>query len=261
MLFALNRGPEWGWSSPSVVAGFVFAPLAFSLFLWWERRTSNPLIRLDYFSRRNFASPIATQFFLNFAYMGGFILTPLFLAEAFGYGETRIGLLSIARPLTFSIVAPIGGYLAVRVGERSTGVFGAVAVTLSMVALAMLEPGMTDLFVIGALALSGVGLGASSPSMAAMVANSVDEDDLGIAVATQQLGTLVGRVAGIQLMQTVQVSRAPDVGLVASYHEAYLLGAVVCVLGVVTATFVRSSSRELDETVAVRAGEAVTAPS
>jgi EmrB/QacA subfamily drug resistance transporter len=243
VLLALNRGPELGWSSPLVVGGFVAAPLLIGSFVAWERRVEHPLIRLEYLRRRNVAAPIATQFFTNFAYMGGFIITPLLLAQGFGYGETRIGLLVIARPFAFALSAPLGGVVALRVGERVAGVFGAASVAVSMVALAQLRPGVSDLVVVGALALSGLGLGASSPSMAATIANAVDEADLGIAGAAQQLITQVGVVAGIQLMQTVQAARAGAVGLIDSYQEAYLLGGAVAALGIVSASFVQRTAR------------------
>ncbi|MDQ3146407.1 MAG: MFS transporter, partial [Actinomycetota bacterium] len=243
LLLGLNRGPILGWSSPVVLGTFLASPVLLWLFLCQERRVEHPLIRPEYFRRRNVAAPVATQFFTNFAYMGGFILTPFFLAEVFGYGATRIGLLSIARPLAFSLSAPIGGWVAIRVGERRAGMAGAGAVAASMVCLGLLDGGSSDILVMFSLALSGVGLGASSPSMAATVANAVDPDDLGIAGASQQLIAQVGVVAGIQLMQTVQVARVGADGLVGSYHAAYLLGALVCCGGIVTAAFIRRSTR------------------
>ena len=245
VLFALNRGPVLGWEHAAVVGSFALSPVMLGAFVVWERRAPSPLLRLEYLRRRNVAAPIATQFFTNFAYMGGFIITPFLLDEVFGYGETRIGLLSISRPLTFAIVAPLAGYVAIRVGERVTGVFGASAVALSMVLLAQVDMSSSDWLVVAGLAMSGMGLGASSPSMAATIANAVDEADLGIAGAAQQMMTQIGVVAGIQLMQTVQASGESSVGLVSSYHRAYLLGAAVCALGVVAATFVRRSPRQL----------------
>jgi EmrB/QacA subfamily drug resistance transporter len=247
LLLALNRGPVLGWSSPLVVGAFVASPLMLAVFWWWEQRVPQPLVRLQYLRLRNVAAPVATQAFTNFAYMGGFIITPLLLAEVFGYGETRVGLLSIARPLTFAVAAPLAGGLALRAGEKTMGVIGAAAVVLSMVALAQIGRASSDLIVIGSLALSGVGLGVSSPSMAATIANAVDQGDLGIAGAVQQMMTQVGVVAGIQLMQTLQVATEDSRGLVGSYQAAYYLGAAVCCLGVVTAAFVRRSGRDADE--------------
>lgn len=243
LLFALNRAPVWGWTSPGVLAAFAIAPVASVAFVAIERRVDHPLIPLDYLRRRNFAMPIGVQFFTNFAYMGSFFLTPLFLKDAFGYGETRIGSLSIARPLTFSISAPIAGYVAVRVGERSAAVVGALAVLGSMLVWSQIAPGSASLAIVGALALAGVGLGISSPSMSSTVANAVDEESFGVVGAAQQLVLQLGIVAGIQATQTFQAAREPHVGLIGSYHQAYLLAGAVCVAGVICALFVRSADR------------------
>lgn len=239
VLFALNRGPEWGWSSPVVVAGFVVAPVALVAFVAVERRVADPLLPLDYLRRRNFAFPIASQSLTNFAYFGGFILAPSLLAKVFSYSESKIGLTVIARPLAFSLAAPVAGYLAVRTGDRVAAVAGSLAVAASMLYLTTLGPGSSAFDIVVALALSGVGLGVSSPSVAAAVANAVDEGALGIASATQQLMMQVGLVAGAQVMTTVQAAREPTAGLVGSFGDAYLVGAAVCLLGTLCAFFVR----------------------
>jgi MFS family permease len=244
LLFAMNRGPEWGWSSPAVVAGFVLGPVALLAFVAVERRAAEPLLPLSIIRRRNFSLPIGAQMFANFAYMGGFILAPTLLARMFGYGESKIGFFVLARPLSFSIMAPVAGYLAVRLGERVAAVAGTITVVGSMLAFATITPRASDVFIIGALALSGVGLGMAQPSISSSVANSVDEEQLGIASAAQQLVTQVGVVSGIQLMSTIQASRQAADGTSGSFRAAYLVGAGVAFLGVVCAAFLRSAERE-----------------
>ena len=246
LLFAINRGPLWGWSHAAIVTGFLVAPIAVALFVHVERRVAHPLLPLAYLKHRNFSFAIATQCFTNFAYMGGFIITPVFLSTAFGYPETRVGGLMIARPLAFAIAGPLAGYVAVRVGERTSAVVGSGLVVASMLALSSVAPGSSDLVIVGALALSGVGLGCSSPALAASIANAVDERDLGVAGAFQQMMTQLGVVIGIQVMQTVSVVRRPAVGQVGAFGEAYLLGAAVAAVGVACAFFVQSSQRRAE---------------
>ncbi len=241
LLAAVNRGPVLGWSHPFVVAGFVLSPLFAAAFVRTERRAEFPLLPLAYLRRRNFAFPMLTQFCTNFAYMGGFIITPLMLQNEFGYTATHAGALQIARPLVFAVAGPIAGYLTLRTGERAAGVFGAASVTLSMIALAALAPGDSDWVVVGALALSGLGMGTASPALAAAIANAVHEDDLGIAGATQQMVNQVGVVIGIQVMQTVQEAREASVGAIPAYGEAYLVGTALAAVGIVLACFVRST--------------------
>lgn len=243
LLLALNRAPAWGWSHPLVVAGLVAGPLLGAAFVVVERRSPHPLVPLDYFGRRNFSFPILYLFCTNFAYMGGFAITPLLLQEEFGYGETYTGWLLIARPLVFAIAGPVAGYVTLRIGERAAGLVGGSAIVLSMLALAAVEPGVGDWLVVLSLALSGLGMGTGTPAMAAAIANSVEEEHLGIAGAAQQMGNQVGVVIGIQVMQSIQEGRAGAVGALNAYGEAFLAGGLVAGIGVLMAGFVRATVR------------------
>jgi MFS family permease len=228
-LVGLNRGPVLGWTSPLVLVSFLVFPIASAAFVLAERRASAPLLPLAFLRRRNFAMPIANQFFSNFAYMGGFILAPVLLERVFHFSDAHAGVTVIARPLAFSLTAPVAGYLAGRIGDRVSVVAGSLVLGGSMLVFAAVGLQSSTLMVVAALALSGVGLGIASPSAAAAVANSVDEDSLGVASAAQQLMAQVGVVAGIQVLQTIQSSRQAG-GLVASFHDAYLVGALACLL-------------------------------
>lgn len=248
VLFALNRGPEWGWSSPIVVISFAVTPLGVLLFWRAERRAEDPLLPLHYLRRRNFSLPIGASAFGNFAYMGGFYLAPALLQhpQLFGYGESRTGLMVLVRPLTFSLIAPMSGYLAVRFGEKLAAVVGIFAVTCSMAVFTVVDGASPDLLILLALGLSGLGLGMAMPSISASVANSVDQTDLGIASASQQLVSQVATVAGVQLMTTVQATLASE-GIASSFQRAYLLGGVVSLLGVACAIGIRRAERVRDE--------------
>jgi len=243
ILLALNQGPVMGWTHPLVVGGFALGPVLLAAFVGIERRAQDPLLPLEYLRRRNVSLPLAVEFTNNFAYLGGFILTPLLLEGVMGYGESRAGLLSIARPLSFSICGPVAGYLAVKVGERSAATFGTLAIVSSMVGLSTVSAGSSDLLIVASLACSGIGAGATFPAMAATIANAVDDKDLGIIGASQQMVAQLGAAAGTQIMQTVQASREAVVGEVEAFGQAFLTGAGVALLGTLCALGVRSTRR------------------
>jgi len=238
VLVALNRGPEMGWTHPLVLGGFVVGPLLLMWFARVESRTEHPLLPMRYFRRRNFTFPMINQFFTNFTYMGGFILTPLLLHDVLGYSTTKTGLVSIARPIAFSIVGPIAGYLVIKFGERTIGMFGSVVLVGSMMTLAMVTASSGMWWIEGALVLSGIGMGACAPAMIASIANSVDKRDLGVASAASQTVSQIGVVAGMQILLTVQSVGAD------SYAAAYHVGAVAAVIAVVAAFFVRRTRHE-----------------
>ncbi len=133
-LLALTFLPNSGLSSPLVLGLLGFSVLCGVVFRAAERRASDPIFPLSYLRKRNFVFPIAAQSFANFAYLGGFFLTPLLLEYSFGYlhNQSVVGFLSLPRPIVFSTIAPFAGYLAVRVGERTLAVVGTTAVVLSM---------------------------------------------------------------------------------------------------------------------------------
>ena len=238
LLFALNRGPAWGWNDPAVIAGFVLSPLALVAFWAVERRAAEPLLPIAILRRRNFSVPIATSTVANFAYMGGFVLAPLLLDSVYGYTAATIGLFVALRPLSFSLTAPAAGYLAVRWGERRAVMLGMSAVVVSMLAFVFATEEPLPGFMLVGLALSGVGLGCAQPSISSSVANAVDENSLGVASASQQLVTQVGVVAGIQLMSTVRESTG-------SFRPAYLVGVAASVVALILATFIRSAPRSV----------------
>jgi EmrB/QacA subfamily drug resistance transporter len=237
-LVALNRGPAWGWTHPAVLAFFAAAPVLLSAFVVVERRAAAPMVPLAYFSRRNFVFPITAQVFGNFAYMGGFLLTPQLLEKVLDIGTQQGSQLSIARPLSFAVAGPVAGWLTIRIGERVIGVFGMACISLSMVILATVEPTSSPMLVVVSLLLSGIGMGAASPAMAAAIANAVADHDLGIAGAAQQMMSQIGVVAGTQVMFTVYEARTATVGLVSAFHEAYLFGAAACALATIASAFV-----------------------
>ncbi len=242
-LLALNVAPSWGFAAPPTLAVFALSLVAGVVFVLHERRAPRPLIPLRYFRMRNFVFPLGARAFTNFSYMGGFFLFPILMERVYGYSETRAGLVSTARPLMFSIVAPIAGYAAVKVGERFSIVAGALTLTASMLVFTQLGAQPSLAVILVALALSGVGNGISTPSTASSASNEVAPDELGVMSAAQQLITQIGIVAGIQVMVTVQASGHGGVGSLASFHRAYAVGAVVAVLAAICGFFVRNTPR------------------
>lgn len=243
-VFAVNRGPAWGWSSPVVVAALLSSPLAAVAFVFQEKRARFPLIPIEYFKRRNFAAPMVAQFLVNISYQGGFVVVPLMLSEVMGYGSGHIALIVLGRPLAYAIAGPISGRAAVRVGERRTAVVGAVLVTLSTLLLALVGVDTPGIVIFAFVALAGAGLGGLVPPLNATITTAVEDKDLGVAGATAAMMLQIGTAVGIQLMQTTQETAfAHGLDLVASYHVAFLAGSLSAVLGVIVVSLVRSMDR------------------
>jgi MFS family permease len=243
LLLAIDRGAAWGFASPWVLGSLAMAAASTLWFVRVERRQAHPLIPLGWFTRRSFAVPVVVSFFMQFGYMGGFTLTPKLLAEVRGLGAEAISLMMVPRPLSFAVAGPLAGLVVGRVAPRSMIAAGMATLVVSMTMFAVISPDPTTWLVVTALTLSGVGVGASLPSASASVANSVDDVDLGIAGATQQLFAHIGTTVGVNLLEAIQVASLSAAGLAGSYRVAYAAGAALSAVGLAITFVMRPGTR------------------
>ena len=240
ILLAINRGPSWGFGSSRTMLVALVGVATLGLFARVEQKASDPMLPLKWLRTRNVAFPVTSQALTNFAYMGGFMIVPQLLETGLGFSTSHIGWLIIARPLMFSLVAPFSGRVSSRIGERNAGIFGACAVVASMLLLSQIDVGASDLLIAFGLSLSGIGLGISSPALTALLANSVDNKDLGVASAMQQLLNQMGAVLGAAIMIGIHEATINS-GVIKSYSYALLAGAVSSVIAIFAASAVRST--------------------
>ena len=241
-LLAINRGHTWGWGSPFILALFVASVVAVRLFIRVESRAEAPLLPLHWLRDANLVLPMVIQMLLNFAYMGGFIVVPQMLENGLGMTAAHIGLLVIARPLSFSITAPLASFFTMRVGERVSAVIGSVGMIASMVLLSTVRSGSGDLIVILGLGISGVGFGIAGPALSALVSNSAPEESIGVAGAMQQLLSQMGAVLGSTVMISIHEMLSGS-GVVQSYAYALIAGAVTSAVAVAFSLKVRPTDR------------------
>lgn len=234
-LLWLEAGGRRGFSDALAIALVLTAAVGLWAFLRVERRATAPMLRLDYFRSRNFTGPLICQPLSQFAYMGGFLIAPLLLAELFGYSVGTVALVLLFRPAFYSLLSPVGGRLTGRYGEKVFLLTGAVLMVASMASW-VAGAHWTNLgLVITGLILSGVAMGLASPSYSTAVANAVDIADLGVANGMSSTLMNIGMLSGIQTMFTVLGDgRAPD-----DFARVFAFGGVVAALGIGGALMMR----------------------
>lgn len=239
--------------APTVLTFAVVGAVAIAVFARIENRSDHPLIPPHYWRMRGFVVPTLTLALLFAAYMGSFVLAPLMLQSvAFGATAAITSRVIIARPLMFSLMGPITGRLVRRVGERFLVVAGGCSIVVSMLLLGLARDGTSLIVVAVALGLAGLGMGAASPILTATVANSVADEDLGVAGAAQQMLQQVGLVVGVQILQAIQasvegsaldgvdlenpegsvISQDAFDSVVSSYQVAFFVATGIAILGV-----------------------------
>jgi EmrB/QacA subfamily drug resistance transporter len=241
MLLVFNRGlaGEWSWVGLPLLATATLSISALVGFVLVELRSPAPILPVNYFKRRRFASAVSANFFANFAYMGGFFITSVMLAdtELFGYRPDQVALGVSPRAASLGIMGPIGGYMAARYGGRRMATIGMTLIVASMVALALITDGAPYAYILPGLVLSGFGLGLVAPPTAAAVTNEAAQEDLAAASGALNMGASIGSSVGIATMSAVLSSLAvssknPGSG---AFTAAFVFGGVMSAFGLIAA--------------------------
>ncbi|MFK8023539.1 MAG: MFS transporter [Ilumatobacter sp.] len=236
LLFGLSQSADWGWTHPVVILALVAAPVFAATFVAIERRAEAPLIPLPMLRERNVAAALLVQGMSGAAYMGSFVVTPFLMRGLFGWSLSSVAALLLIRPLSYSLSSPIGGRVAMRIGERTTAIGGTVGLAASMGVFA-LGAVLENVVLIGiALLCQGIGNGMARPPLGALLSNSVDDDDLGIASAAQRMSRLVGNSVGIAVLTAVYGGRETAT----TFGLAYLAALALAALGVAASFALRT---------------------
>jgi MFS family permease len=238
-LLCLERVKAAGLGDPVAGGLLAIAVVALVVFTRIERRVRLPLLRLDYFRRRNFTGPLIAQPLAQFAYMGGFVLTPLLLQDEFGLTVSGSAWLLLFRPGVFSVASPLGGRVAARFGTRAMILTGSVLMVASMAMFALGASSHGLGLVVGGLMLSGLGMGLASPSYATTVASAVDQADLGVANGMSTTLMNIGMLTGIQSMFTVLGDDRSGAG----FAQVFWVGTAVAALSIAGGLLVRGRQR------------------
>lgn len=239
-LLGLQRIKSTGISDTLALAMFVLSIASIGAFVAVEKRVSQPLLRLDYFRRRNFSGPLIAQSLTQFAYMGGFVITPLLLKSTFGLGIGASSWVLLFRPTVFSIASPFAGRLSTRWGPRPLILAGGVLMVASMAVFATGAAHEALWLVIVGLVLSGLASGAASPSYATAVAATVDSADLGVANGMSSTLMNIGTLSGIQTMFVILGDSRSD----SMFARVFWVGAIAAAVSLIGPLIMQGRSTE-----------------
>ena len=247
LTYAVIQGPDYGWTSPTVLTLFAVAAAAALCFAVVERRSAEPLLELRFFRSPPFtgASVIAV---LSFVVLAGFLFViTLYLQQVRGYSPLQAGLTLLPATIVMAAAAPVAGNLTGHRGPRIPLVASGVLMAAGAAMLLGLSPSTSAWWLAVALGVLGAGLGLVNPPITHTGVSGMPPAQAGVASAvisaTRQFGSVLGvAVMGAMLTSGVQarVAAGEDhaAALSAATHAPWLLavvcGGLVAIVGLVT---------------------------
>ncbi len=162
-----------------------------------EGKVSEPIVPPFLLRQRNFIAPVSASFISQASYLGGFVVTPLLLIGTFGLSISLASLFMLLRTMSITLGSPLGGRLAMRIGERNGSMIGS---SIQALGLFLVAAGAfyENLLLVGVgLVLQGCGHGLALPPLTTVISYSVPSTLFGTAAGVSRLVTQVGSSFGL----------------------------------------------------------------
>lgn len=196
LIFGISQVKEYGPTSPRVLLFMSAAFLILILFIWVERRATDPIVDLSLFKNRVFLFAAGSLFLFFVAAPPYVMLMPFYLMEGVGFTAMETGLLLTVVSMVTIVSSPLSGALSDRIGKVWLSAFGAAATAAAFFLMLGFDLETETIAIMPVLILLGIGVGSFQPPNNSTIMGAVARERLGSAsalIATQrQVGISLG---------------------------------------------------------------------
>ncbi|MCX4818481.1 MFS transporter [Streptomyces sp. NBC_01142] len=267
-------GTEYAWDSAVIMELAAIGVASLVGFFFVEARAAEPVVPLHIFRSRNFTLMSVIGFLTGFVMFGAVLFLPLFQQSVQGASATNSGLLLLPMLLSMLVVSMFAGRVTTSTGKyRIFPIAGGGLMVAGLFLLAQMDTGTSRLTSGIYMAVLGAGMGFLMQITMLVAQNSVEQKDMGVASSAATLFRTLGSSFGVALMGALFTGRVQDemaarggskitegsaqldaaslaklpdsvreayeFAVASGTHAAFLLGAIVAVVGFVAAFFVK----------------------
>jgi EmrB/QacA subfamily drug resistance transporter len=206
--FAVIEGENAGYRTWWVVLLFVLAALAAAAFVAIERRSRDPVLRLEFFRIPTFSGATIVGFATSFGLFAVFFFTALYLQIVANFSGWRIALEFTAMALAMVVAGLVSGRWTAERGARIPMTVGCLIAGGSMFAVnAALDPHPSFAALSAALAAVGFGLALALVAVTAAVLAIVPAERSGMAASTVNTSRMLGGVLAVAILGAIVNAR------------------------------------------------------
>lgn len=236
--YALTTAGQRGWDSVVITAALV-GVIAGGLFVLVERRSPDPLIRLELFRNRVFAATNIVTVFIYAALSVAFFLLVLQLQVVSGWSPLAAGTALLPATLVLLLLSARAGALSDRVGPRSLMTLGCLLAGAAFALALRVGRGASYLFdVLPVAVLLGLGLACAVAPLTSAVLGAAP---VALAGAASGINNATARSAGLLAIAVVPaVAGLSTAGLtdVSAFNRGFDVAMLICVGLLVVAALV-----------------------
>jgi len=203
LVFGLDRGYDWGWTSLPIVCAFAGSGLFMYIFYLIDSRYPEPIIDFRFFRIPAFVFTLVNNFLIFMALMGAMFLIPIFDQTFLGLSATETGFQFIPMAFCIMAAAPIGAGLVGRLQPRYVIALSTLVAGFGLFLFTLLDVRSSSLDVVIPLVIMMFGMGFGMSQRTGVIAAIVPNEEIGSASAVLALVRNVAGAFGIAIFATI----------------------------------------------------------
>jgi EmrB/QacA subfamily drug resistance transporter len=202
IVWGLSEGNAAGWSSAAIVSALTIGAVAAIAFFVWETKSLDALVPGRLMQSIQFRAGNLVCLLMFMSMMGTLIFMAQYFAITQQTSASGAGWRMMPWTVSLFVVAPIGGILAGRLGERLPAVTGLLLQSAALTWMSFLCSSASSYGAwVPPLMLAGIGIATAMPAVQSAVLGSVAPRDMGKASGIyntmRQLGWACGAAAAV----------------------------------------------------------------
>jgi len=192
-----------GWTASSTLIWLGIGVVGLALFIWWERRTPDPALKLSLFKNPVFALAVFAALTLNLVDYGIQPTFSTYLQSVQGRGPFLTSILLLPWAMGAAVMAPIAGRWATRFSPRKLIAIGMVVGAVSLIFSLFLTPTSSPWLVLLIITPWALAYGVANIPRTSVLMNAAPKQDSGAASGANSMGTETGSALGLAIFGTL----------------------------------------------------------
>jgi EmrB/QacA subfamily drug resistance transporter len=204
ILIGLSNKTGKDWTDPWVGGAMLIGLVLLVVFLLWEMRAKDPIVRLDLFRIRNVAISVVAMAMVSFGFLGAIVFLPQWFQVVKGLTALESGFNLLPLVASLIVGATITGQIAAKTGKYRLVIFGAMVTLAAGLFLMTSLTATTELPIVWLwMVIVGLGIGPSFAVFTALVQNSVPPRVVGVATSSLTFFQQIGGTIGLTIVGTI----------------------------------------------------------
>jgi EmrB/QacA subfamily drug resistance transporter len=246
LVYGIVRSSSSGWGSAEVIGFIGLAVVLLVSFVFIERRSAEPLVRLSIFAVRTVRGANVVMFVVACGLFAMFFFNTLYLQRVLGYSPLQAGVAFL--PFTAGII--IGAGISQRflpvLGAREVPLIGlGMAIAGLLLFLRLTPDGSYVSDLLPGILLTSIGMGLVFVPITLIATSGIPDGDAGLASGLFNTSQQIGGALGLAILSTIAASRTADAlppnpsesetasALIDGFHLAWAGSAAFLALGAV----------------------------